>query len=154
MSLAFINLRACSKDAFRFFSVTASACCPTSFIGVGTIATDLLADSRNDEIALSAWSTLFTAKSRTCGGTSIASFGSDMSLSLSGSFPRTYHVEGSAHKRLISDIVQGVDNSGSSISQRPWRASSASNVGLKFASRLNSLWIGRLGPVRLSVLGY
>src|SRR5712672_261042 len=145
MSLAFINLRACSKDAFRFFSVVAVALKKKSFIGLGTIAMDLFADSRNDEIALSAWSTLFTAKSRTCGGTSIASFGSDMSLSLSGSFPRTYHVEGSCHKRLISDIVQGADNSGSSISRRPWRAPSASNFGLKFASRLNFLWIGRLG---------
>ena len=28
---------------------------------------------------------------------------------------------------------------------RPWRATCASNFGLKFASRLNSLWIGRLG---------
>jgi hypothetical protein len=45
--------------------------------------------SINDEIALSAWSTLFTAKSRTCGGTSIVIFGSDMSLSPPGSFPRS-----------------------------------------------------------------
>ena len=28
---------------------------------------------------------------------------------------------------------------------RPWRATCASNFGLKFASRLNSLWIRRLG---------
>src|SRR6266480_7764859 len=28
---------------------------------------------------------------------------------------------------------------------RPWRAPCASNFGLKFASRLNSLWIRRLG---------
>src|SRR5712675_943082 len=89
MSVAFINLRACSKDAFRLFSVIASACCATSFIGLGTTATDLLADSTYDEIALSAWLTLFSAKSRTCGGTSIFIFGSDMSLSLSGSFPRS-----------------------------------------------------------------
>src|SRR6266404_4115623 len=82
MSLAFINLRACSKAAFRFFSVIASACCAASLVGLGTIATDLLADSINDEIALSAWSTLFTANSRTCGGTSIVIFWSDISLSL------------------------------------------------------------------------
>ena len=37
--------------------------------------TDLLAESMNDEIALSAWSTLFCANSRTCGGTSIFNFG-------------------------------------------------------------------------------
>ena len=53
------------------------------------LATDLPADSINDEIALSAWSTLFIAKSRTCGGTSIVIFGSDMSLSPLGSFPRS-----------------------------------------------------------------
>src|SRR6266481_1073110 len=95
MSLAFINLRACSKDAFRFFSVIASACCPTSFIGLGAIATDLLADSRNDEIALSAWSTLFTAKSRTCGGTSIASFGPKSHQSYNDhSVVMVYRVEG------------------------------------------------------------
>ena len=29
--------------------------------------------------------------------------------------------------------------------RRPWRAPCASNFGLKFASRLNSLWIRRLG---------
>ena len=32
-----------------------------------------------------------------------------------------------------------------SLWRRPWRAPCASNFGLKFASRLNSLWIGRLG---------
>jgi hypothetical protein len=37
--------------------VIASACCAASFIGLEAIATDLLADSINDEIALSAWST-------------------------------------------------------------------------------------------------
>src|SRR6202035_2680278 len=96
MSLAFINLRACSKAAFRFFSVTASACCAASFIGLETIATDLLADSINDEIALSAWSTLFTANSRTWGGTSIVIFGSDMSRSLQAHFGEAYHVESCA----------------------------------------------------------
>src|ERR1700739_4903766 len=94
MSLAFINLRACSKAAFRFFSVSASACFAASFIGLGTTATDLLADSINDEIALSAWSTLFTAKSRTCGGTSIVILESDMSLRPLVLYPRTYQVEG------------------------------------------------------------
>jgi hypothetical protein len=54
MSLVFIDLRVCSKAAFRFFSVIASAYCAASFIGLGTIATDLLADFINDEIALSA----------------------------------------------------------------------------------------------------
>src|SRR5712664_1036765 len=38
--------------------------------------------SMNDEIALSAWSTLFCANSRTCGGTSIFNFGSIMAVSL------------------------------------------------------------------------
>src|ERR1700687_4548168 len=99
MSLAFINLRACSKAAFRFFSVIASACCAASFIGLETIATDLFADSINDEIALSAWSTLFTAKSRTCGGTSIVTFWSDMSLSLQAHFCEAYHVESRASCR-------------------------------------------------------
>src|SRR6266404_4351733 len=32
-----------------------------------------------------------------------------------------------------------------SLYRRPWRATCASNFGLKFASRLNSLWIRRLG---------
>src|SRR6476661_5620676 len=90
MSLAFINLRACSKAAFRFFSVIASACCAASFVGLGTIATDLLADSINDEIALSAWSTLFTAKSRTCGGTSIVILGLTCHSPLQAHFREAY----------------------------------------------------------------
>src|SRR5882724_11185856 len=103
MSLAFINLRACSKAAFRFFSVVAVSLKTASFIGLGTIATDLLADSINDEIALSAWSTLFTAKSRTCGGTSIVIFGSDMSLSLHAHFREAYHVEGCASSLRVNE---------------------------------------------------
>src|SRR5258706_10725676 len=75
ISLACINFLACSKDAFRFFSVIAKACFAASVIGPGTTATDLLAESMNDEIALSAWSTLFCANSRTCGGTSNFQFG-------------------------------------------------------------------------------
>ena len=50
-------------------------------------------------------------------------------------------------------LVEGADNSGSSISRRPWRAPSASNFGLKFASRLNSLWIGRLGACSAICIG-
>ena len=45
------------------------------------MATDLVAESMNDEIALSAWSTLFWANSRTCGGTSNFNFGSIMAVS-------------------------------------------------------------------------
>jgi hypothetical protein len=43
-----------SKDAFMFASAIASVCLTTSFIGDGTIATDLLADSIKDEMARSA----------------------------------------------------------------------------------------------------
>ena len=43
--------------------------------------TDLLAEFMNDEIALSAWSTLFCANSLTCGGTSNFNFGSIMGVS-------------------------------------------------------------------------
>src|SRR5260370_16640027 len=50
-------------------------------------------------------------------------------------------------------LVEGADNSGSSISRRPWRAPSASNFGLKFASRLNSVWIGRLGACSAICIG-
>src|SRR3979411_1707300 len=81
MSLAFISLRACSKDGFKLASVIASACFATSVIGPGTIATDLLADFINDEIAFSAWSTLFSANSRTGAGTSICIFWSIMAVS-------------------------------------------------------------------------
>jgi hypothetical protein len=89
MSLAFINLRACSNAALRFFSVVASACCAASFIGLGTIATDLPADSINDDSALSAWATLFTAKSRTCGGASISFLDLTCRSLPSGSLQRT-----------------------------------------------------------------
>src|ERR1700687_479650 len=78
MSLASISLRAYSKEDFRFASVIERACFATSVIGPGAIATDLLAESKNVEIAFSAWSTLFLANSRTCGGTSIVNFGSIM----------------------------------------------------------------------------
>src|SRR5712664_1418758 len=47
--------------------------------------------SMNDEIALSAWSTLFCANSRTCGGTSIFNFGSIMAVSLRDGFVRLSH---------------------------------------------------------------
>src|SRR6266849_11008704 len=78
MSLACISFRAYSKEDFRFASVIARTCFATSVIGPGATATDLLAESKNVETAFSAWSTLFLANSRTCGGTSIVNFGSIM----------------------------------------------------------------------------
>src|SRR6267154_6894753 len=74
MSLAFMRFRAWSKEAFKFASVIASACFATSVIGPGTMATDLLAASINDEIAFSACSTLVSANYRICAGTSIFIF--------------------------------------------------------------------------------
>jgi|SRR5450631_1873064 hypothetical protein len=44
----------------------------------GATATDSLADSKNVETAFSAWSKLFLANSRTCGGISIVILGSVM----------------------------------------------------------------------------
>src|SRR3954451_11614306 len=76
MSVAWTSFRACSNADFMFCSVKASACFDTSAPAPGTFVIDLVAASKNMPNAFSAWSIVFSARSRSSAGTS--SFGSIM----------------------------------------------------------------------------